>query len=84
MELVISALYMVSAILFVLALGGLSNHETAKRGNWNGIVAMTIAIVSTIFVEEFHDNYILFSGSFVLGGLIGLIKALRVEMIDMP
>ena len=45
---VITVSYIIATILFILALGGLSNQETARRGNWYGIVGMTIALLATI------------------------------------
>ena len=41
--------YIIATILFILALGGLSNQETARRGNWYGIVGMAIALAATIW-----------------------------------
>ncbi len=41
--------YIGAIILFILSLGGLSNPETSRRGNWYGIVGMTIAVLATIF-----------------------------------
>ena len=45
---VITVSYIIATILFILALGGLSNQETARRGNWYGIVGMAIALLATI------------------------------------
>ena len=41
--------YLGAAILFILCLGGLSNQETARRGNLYGVIGMTIAVLATIF-----------------------------------
>ncbi len=43
----VTASYLGATILFILSLGGLSNPETAKRGNWYGIVGMAIAVLAT-------------------------------------
>lgn len=45
----VTAAYIGSTILFILSLGGLSNPETARRGNWFGVAGMTIAVVATVF-----------------------------------
>ena len=41
---IVTVSYIAATILFILALGGLSNQETARRGNWYGIIGMTIAL----------------------------------------
>jgi NAD(P) transhydrogenase subunit beta len=75
--------YIIATILFILALGGLSNQETARRGNWYGIIGMTIALLATIFgVVERHYEILLVA--LVIGGSIGLILARRVQMTQMP
>ena len=49
---VITVSYIIAIILFILALGGLSNQETARRGNWYGIIGMAIAlVVALMFVR---------------------------------
>ena len=45
---IIQVSYIIATILFILALGGLSNQETARRGNWYGITGMAIALVATL------------------------------------
>jgi NAD(P) transhydrogenase subunit beta len=75
--------YIIATILFILALGGLSNQETARRGNWYGIVGMTIALLATIFgVVERHYEILLVA--LLIGGSIGLLLARRVQMTQMP
>lgn len=81
---IVSAVYMVCAILFVFSLGGLSNQESAKRGNYYGIISMSVAIIVTVFLEEFESKFIVFVPAFAVGGAIGLALALNVEMISMP
>ncbi len=46
---IVSAAYIAASVLFILALGGLSNQESAKRAVWYGIVGMAIAMFATIF-----------------------------------
>jgi NAD(P) transhydrogenase subunit beta len=45
---IVTMSYIIATILFILALGGLSNQETARRGNWYGIIGMSIALLATI------------------------------------
>ncbi|MEE4218298.1 MAG: NAD(P)(+) transhydrogenase (Re/Si-specific) subunit beta, partial [Xanthomonadales bacterium] len=75
--------YIIATILFILALGGLSNQETARRGNWYGIIGMVIALLATILgiVEKAYVELII---ALLLGGTIGLIAAKRVQMTQMP
>ena len=75
--------YIIAIILFILALGGLSNQETARRGNWYGIVGMAIALVATIW-GIVTQSYIELGAALLIGGTIGLIAAKRVQMTQMP
>jgi len=61
---VITVSYIAATVLFILALGGLSNQETARRGNWYGITGMAIALFATLFgrVSENYDLLIVFHG----------------------
>jgi len=80
---IITVSYIIATILFILALGGLSNQETARRGNWYGIIGMAIALLATILgiVEKAYVELII---ALLLGGSIGLIAAKRVQMTQMP
>jgi len=79
----VTVAYIGATILFILALGGLSNPETARRGNLYGIIGMSIALLATVFgVVTAH--YMLLLGGLVIGGSIGLILARRVQMTEMP
>ncbi|MGB5719875.1 MAG: Re/Si-specific NAD(P)(+) transhydrogenase subunit beta [Woeseiaceae bacterium] len=80
---VVTAAYIAATILFILALGGLSNQETARRGNWYGITGMAIALLATIF-GKVTDHYGLLIGALLIGGSTGLILARRVQMTQMP
>ena len=81
---VVRALYIVSAVLFILTLGGLSNQETARQGNLYGMSAMLIAIVATIFGPQVSSNYSLLIILILLGGSIGLLLSKKVQMTEMP
>ena len=80
---IISVSYIISTILFILALGGLSNQETARRGNWYGIIGMAIALLATI-LGVVTENYELLLTALVIGGAIGFLAARRVQMTQMP
>ncbi|MEE4174290.1 MAG: NAD(P)(+) transhydrogenase (Re/Si-specific) subunit beta [Xanthomonadales bacterium] len=75
--------YILATILFILALGGLSNQETARRGNWYGIIGMAIAFLATV-IWKVEANYLELGAVLVVGGVIGLIAAKRVQMTQMP
>jgi len=79
----ITVSYLASAALFILALSGLSNNDTARRGNMFGIVGMVIALLVTIgaFVTR---NYTLLVFIMAVGGLIGFVLSRRVQMTQMP
>jgi H+-translocating NAD(P) transhydrogenase subunit beta len=79
----VTVAYLASAVLFILALSGLSNNETARRGNLFGIIGMAIALVVTVaaFVTR---NYEWLIAIMVAGGIIGFILARRVQMTQMP
>jgi len=77
--------YIGATILFILSLGGLSNQETARRGNLYGMVGMTLAILATVLgpqVTAAGTPWIV--GSLVVGGAIGLYAARSVQMTQMP
>ncbi|MGB8601445.1 MAG: NAD(P)(+) transhydrogenase (Re/Si-specific) subunit beta, partial [Rhizomicrobium sp.] len=77
--------YIGATILFILSLGGLSNPETSRRGNWYGIIGMALAVLATVFgphVTPAGYGYIL--AALVVGGSIGLYAARTVKMTQMP
>lgn len=79
----VTASYIVAAVLFILSLGGLSKQESAKAGNWYGVAGMTIALLATIFNPEVTGlGWIIVA--MVIGAAIGIRLALKVEMTEMP
>jgi NAD(P) transhydrogenase subunit beta len=77
--------YIGSTILFILSLGGLSNPETARRGNLLGIIGMTVAVLATVFGPRVTPSgYAFIIGALVVGGAIGLYAAKKVQMTQMP
>ena len=80
---IVTMSYIAATVLFILALGGLSNQETARRGNWYGIIGMTIALLATV-LGVVTEHYTILFGALLIGGSIGIILALRVQMTQMP
>jgi NAD(P) transhydrogenase subunit beta len=83
----IGAAYVVAAVLFILALGGLSNQEKAKRAIWYGIVGMALAVAATIGATGDAagvGQYILVGVLVIIGGAVGWMVAKRVQMTQMP
>ena len=75
--------YLVAGVLFILSLGGLASQETARRGNWLGILGMVIAVAATLVHKDVGITPFLI-GSMVLGCAIGAVMAMRVVMTGMP
>lgn len=82
-ENLITASYIIALVLFILSLGGLSNHESAKRAVWYGIVGMGFALLGAIAGLK-EGTHILLFPALILGGLVGWQVAKRVEMTQMP
>ena len=80
----VTVAYIAAAILFILSLGGLSNPETARRGNCYGIVGMAIAVLATIFGRARGQLPGSLGADGVVGGAIGAFVARRVQMTQMP
>lgn len=78
-----SVSYIAASILFILSLGGLSNQESAKKGNLFGIIGMLLAIVATALGETTQGHGILIA-VMVLASVIGIVVAKKVEMTSMP
>ncbi|MGY1643867.1 Re/Si-specific NAD(P)(+) transhydrogenase subunit beta [Geodermatophilus sp. SYSU D00703] len=82
-----AAAYIVAGLLFVLSLAGLSKHETAKRGNAYGIAGMAIALVATIGLAARSVGAAAIAAiavAMVIGAVLGLWRARRVQMTGMP
>ena len=79
----VSAAYVVAAILFILALGGLSNQEKAKRAIWYGIIGMALAVGATIGAPGVGSYGVLII-MILIGGAGGWVVANRVQMTQMP
>ena len=79
----VQAAYIVAALLFIMSLAGLSKHETAKAGCWYGIIGMTIALVATIFGPKAEGQFGILV-AMAIGAVLGIQRALKVEMTEMP
>ena len=76
-------LYVVAAVLFILALRGLSNPETSRQGNIFGIIGMVIAVVTTLVHPGVVSYWLIILG-ILIGGAIGTVVALRIQMTALP
>ena len=79
---IVTASYVGATILFILALGGLSNQETARRGNLFGMIGMAVALIATM--SAVTANLEILIAGLLIGATIGLILAKRVQMTQMP
>ncbi|PPI86792.1 Re/Si-specific NAD(P)(+) transhydrogenase subunit beta [Candidatus Pantoea edessiphila] len=80
----VKSAYIISAILFICSLVGLSKHNTSKQGNFFGIVGMIIALIITIMMQKILYNTFLIFTAMVIGGLIGIFLSRKIEMTKMP
>lgn len=82
--------YIAAALLFILALAGLSKQKSAAQGNTFGIVGMALALIATVAIAVVTDSQgagttaILMLVAILLGGSFGVFKAVRVQMTGMP
>jgi NAD(P) transhydrogenase subunit beta len=78
-----AVVYLVSAVLFILALKGLTHPSTARRGNFYGMAGMALAIVATLLGGDVRSYGFIIAGV-VLGAPIGIVLAMRIRMTAMP
>ena len=77
--------YLISGVLFILALRGLSSPETSRQGNFFGILGMIIAITVTFLsIGNFSSGFIFVLIFLIIGGLIGALIAYKIPMTAMP
>ena len=79
----VAILYLISALLFIFALRGLSHPESSRRGNVFGIIGMIIAIITTLMFKSVL-SYSEIGVAILIGGLIGAFIALKIEMTALP
>jgi H+-translocating NAD(P) transhydrogenase subunit beta len=75
--------YLVAGVLFILALRGLSSPATSRAGNRNGMIGMTIAMVTTLLTHGVASLPEI-AGAIAIGGGLGFVTARRIKMTDMP
>ena len=80
---IVSILYLISALLFIFALRGLSHPESSRRGNIFGIAGMIIAIITTLMFNSVL-SYAEIGMAILVGGFIGTFIALKIEMTALP
>jgi NAD(P) transhydrogenase subunit beta len=79
----VQAAYIVAAVFFIMSLAGLSKQESARAGNYYGIVGMAIALIATIFSPDAGGlTWVIVA--MAIGGTIGIHFARKVEMTEMP
>ena len=77
--------YLISGVLFILALRGLSSPETSRQGNFFGIIGMIIAVTVTFLsIGNFSNGFIFVLLFILVGGSIGALIAYRIPMTAMP
>ncbi len=82
---ILTVSYLFSSIMFIMSLGGLSRHETARKGNLYGIIGFVVAITATLVMNtNLHGSMGLLGGTIIVGGIIGYVLAKRVGMTSMP
>src|SRR5437763_612755 len=81
-----AVLYLVSGVLFIMALRGLSSPVSSRAGNRNGMIGMAIAVATTLWVAGVTDPLTvgLIVGGIAIGGGIGAVLARRIAMTAMP
>jgi NAD(P) transhydrogenase subunit beta len=80
---VVAFLYLVATVLFVFGLKGLSHPKTALRGNMLSMVGMGVAIIVTLLRPDIH-NYGIICGGLLVGAILGVPLALKIQMTAMP
>jgi len=81
----LAVFYLISGVLFILALRGLSSPETSRQGNLFGIIGMIIAIgVTIISVGNFSSGFLYLLILLLIGGSIGAFIAFKIPMTAMP
>ena len=87
-DVIITVLYMVSAVLFIRGIKLLGKADTARKGNGLSAVGMLIAVITVLFEKQVMDagltSYLMIAGAVIVGSIIGAVWAKKVEMTGMP
>ncbi len=75
--------YLIASVCFILALRGLSHPESSRRGNLLGMIGMVIAVATTL-IDPNVVSYPMIIAGILIGGAIGTVVALRIEMTALP
>tara|TARA_R110002049_G_scaffold87533_1_gene221879 strand:+ start:24494 stop:25873 length:1380 start_codon:yes stop_codon:yes gene_type:complete len=87
MSVLLSVIYLIATVTFVVGLNKLGHPETAKKGNLIAAAGMGLAIVGTIFIHDLQVPtiiYVLIGIAILVGSIIGWLIAVKVEMTKMP
>src|SRR5690606_26616615 len=76
-------LYLIASVCFIMALRGLSSPVSARGGNIFGIVGMVIAVLTTM-MQPIVESYVWILAALIIGGAIGTVIALRIQMTALP
>ena len=80
-----ASLYLISGVLFILALRGLSSPETSRQGNLFGILGMILAITVTFLaIDILFSGFVFIICTLAIGGSVGTVIAYRISMTAMP
>lgn len=80
----VEACYMIASVLFIFSLSGLKKPESSRQGVFYGVCGMTLAIVSTFFLREFHSEYVRMFVATIPGAIIGITLAVIIDMLQVP
>jgi NAD(P) transhydrogenase subunit beta len=75
--------YLIAGVCFILALRGLSNPESSRRGNITGVVGMVIAVATTLATHHIGSLGEI-AVAILIGGGVGLVIARKIHMTAMP
>ena len=82
---ILAIFYLISGVLFILALRGLSSPETSRQGNLFGIIGMAIAVgVTVLSIGNFSIGFLYLILFLLIGGSIGAFIAFKIPMTAMP
>ncbi|MEJ7901444.1 MAG: NAD(P)(+) transhydrogenase (Re/Si-specific) subunit beta [Thermomicrobiales bacterium] len=76
--------YLISVVMLIVSLNRLSSPATARVGNYLAMGGIVLATIVTLFLERIDSNYLWILLAIVIGGAIGYVPAMRVQMTAMP